>query len=198
VLSGGERARLVLAGLLLEQHNVLVLDEPGNHLDVETVEALADALCRYPGTVIFTSHDRHFMQRVANTVIEVGNGKVASYPGSFEDYVYRVHKELEQGLRAEHSTYNAGASAKTGSPVGEPAATRKVLSGKEERELEKRLKAVERKIAKLDDEKKQLTASLMTITDGKESKRVQDQINAMAAEIAELEHEWLQISGDLG
>jgi ATP-binding cassette, subfamily F, member 3 len=202
VLSGGERARLVLAGLLLEQHNVLVLDEPGNHLDVETVEALADALCRYPGTVIFTSHDRHFMQRVANTVIEVGSGKVASYPGSFEDYVYRVHKELEAGLRAEHATYNAGASAKhaseTGSPTGEPATTRKVLSGKEERELEKRMKAVERKIAKLDDEKKLLTASLMTITDAKESKRVQDQINAMSAEIAELEHEWLQISGDLG
>jgi ATP-binding cassette subfamily F protein 3 len=202
VLSGGERARLVLAGLLLEQHNVLVLDEPGNHLDVETVEALADALCRYPGTVIFTSHDRHFMQRVANTVIEVGGGKVASYPGSFEDYVYRVHKELEAGLRAEHATYNAGASAKhaaeTGSTADGGTASRKQLSGKEERELEKRLKAVERKIAKLDDEKKQLTASLMTITDGKESKRVQDQLAVMAAEIAELEHEWLQISGDLG
>ena len=202
VLSGGERARLVLAGLLLEQHNVLVLDEPGNHLDVETVEALADALCRYPGTVIFTSHDRHFMQRVATTVIEVGGGKVASYPGSFEDYVYRVHKELETGLRAEHATYNAGASAKhaaeVGSTAGGTTASRKQLSGKEERELEKRLKAVERKIAKLDDEKKQLTASLMTITDGKESKRVQDQLAAMAAEIAELEHEWLEISGDLG
>ncbi|MEO0716689.1 MAG: ABC-F family ATP-binding cassette domain-containing protein, partial [Planctomycetota bacterium] len=60
VLSGGERARLVLAGLLLEQHNILVLDEPGNHLDVETVEALANALKRYKGTVVFTSHDRHF------------------------------------------------------------------------------------------------------------------------------------------
>ena len=163
---------------------------------------LADALCRYPGTVIFTSHDRHFMQRVANTVIEVGGGKVASYPGSFEDYVYRVHKELEAGLRAEHATYNAGASAKHDAEVGSTAAgataSRKQLSGKEERELEKRLKSVERKIAKLDDEKKQLSASLMTITDGKESKRVQDQLAAMAAEIAELEHEWLQISGDLG
>jgi ATP-binding cassette subfamily F protein 3 len=198
VLSGGERARLVLAGLLLEQHNILVLDEPGNHLDVETVEALADALCRYPGTVIFTSHDRHFMQRVANTVIEVGSGKVASYPGTFEDYVYRVQKELESGLRAEHATYNAGASAKHAAETGGVATPTRQLSGKEERELEKRLKAVERKIAKLDDEKKQLTASLMTITDGKESKRVQDQIAAMAAEITELESEWLQISGDLG
>ena len=72
VLSGGERARLCMAGLLLGDYNVLVLDEPGNHLDVETVEALAESLLAYQGTVIFTSHDRHFMNRVATTVIEVG------------------------------------------------------------------------------------------------------------------------------
>ncbi len=65
VLSGGERARLCLAGLLLSKYNILVLDEPGNHLDVDTVEALAEALIDYKGTVIFTSHDRHFMKRVA-------------------------------------------------------------------------------------------------------------------------------------
>ena len=76
MLSGGERARLVLAGLLLQQHNVLVLDEPGNHLDVESVEALAEALIGYRGTVIFTSHDRHFMHRVATHVIEVRAGRV--------------------------------------------------------------------------------------------------------------------------
>jgi len=64
VLSGGERARLCLAGLLLGRHNVLVLDEPGNHLDVDTVEVLADALVDYRGTIVFTSHDRYFMQRV--------------------------------------------------------------------------------------------------------------------------------------
>jgi ATP-binding cassette subfamily F protein 3 len=75
VLSGGERARLCLAGLLLSSYNVLVLDEPGNHLDVETVEALAQALCDYKGTVIFTSHDRHFMQRVATAVVEVRDGR---------------------------------------------------------------------------------------------------------------------------
>ncbi|MBA3483675.1 MAG: ABC-F family ATP-binding cassette domain-containing protein, partial [Pirellulales bacterium] len=123
VLSGGERARLVLAGLLLEQHNVLVLDEPGNHLDVETVEALAEALRRYKGTVLFTSHDRHFMQRVATAVVEVASGRVASYPGSYEDYLYRIHKELEAGLRAEHATYNAGHSSKPGASGEVAAAT---------------------------------------------------------------------------
>jgi ATP-binding cassette subfamily F protein 3 len=71
VLSGGERARLCLAGLLLGASNVLVLDEPGNHLDVETVEALAAALLDFRGTVVFTSHDRSFVERVATNVVEV-------------------------------------------------------------------------------------------------------------------------------
>jgi ATP-binding cassette subfamily F protein 3 len=201
VLSGGERARLVLAGLLLEQHNVLVLDEPGNHLDVETVEALAEALRRYKGTVLFTSHDRHFMQRVCTAVIEVASGRVASYPGSYEDYVYRVRKELEAGLRAEHAAYNAGHSSK---PNGESASmggggvATKRLTGREERELEKRVRALERKIAKLDEEKKELSAQLMQVTDAAESKRVRERLAAVSDEVAALEHEWLEASGDLG
>src|SRR4029079_17965198 len=104
VLSGGERARLVLAGLLLQKHNVLVLDEPGNHLDVESVEALAEALIGFPGTVIFTSHDRHFMHRVATHVVEVRAGRVSSYPANFDEYVYRVQNEIDSGLRAPHTT----------------------------------------------------------------------------------------------
>ena len=201
VLSGGERARLVLAGLLLEQHNVLVLDEPGNHLDVETVEALAEALRRYKGTVLFTSHDRHFMQRVCTAVIEVASGRVASYPGSYEDYVYRVRKELEAGLRAEHAAYNAGHSSK---PNGEVSATHlqanavKRLTGREERELEKRVRALERKIAKLDEEKKELSTQLMQVTDAADSKRVRERLAAVSDEVAALEHEWLEASGDLG
>ena len=78
VLSGGERARLCLAGLLLGNDKFLILDEPGNHLDVDTVEALAEALISHAGTVIFTSHDRHFMQRVASCVIEVRDGRVVT------------------------------------------------------------------------------------------------------------------------
>jgi ATP-binding cassette subfamily F protein 3 len=205
VLSGGERARLVLAGLLLEQHNVLVLDEPGNHLDVETVEALADALERYPGTVIFTSHDRHFMQRVSTCVIEVREGRVASYPGSYEDYVYRVHKELEAGLRAEHAAYNAGASRKPGSKSDGAVALATSgaanhapkLSSRDQRDLDKRLKALERKIAKLDEEKRTLNAQLLEVTDNAQAKRVRERLAAASEEVATLEHEWLELSGDL-
>src|SRR6185503_2563544 len=99
VLSGGERARLCLAGLLLSQYNVLVLDEPGNHLDVDTVEALAEALLNYKGTVIFTSHDRHFMKRVATCIVEVRDGHVTNYRGDYEAYLYSVNKEIDEGER---------------------------------------------------------------------------------------------------
>lgn len=184
VLSGGERARLVLAGLLLEQHNVLVLDEPGNHLDVETVEALADALCRYEGTVIFTSHDRHFMHRVATAVIEVRDSRVASYPASYDDYVYRVHKELEEGLRAEHTV--------RGTPEpGSNVSARKV-GGREERELQKRLRSLERKIAKLDEEKKTVEAQLLTAVETSAAQRLHLQLTELAAEVQKLEGEWLE------
>ena len=99
VLSGGERARLCLAGLLLSQYNVLVLDEPGNHLDVDTVDALAEALLDYKGTVIFTSHDRHFMKRVATCIIEVRDGHVTNYRGDYDAYLYSVNKEIDDGER---------------------------------------------------------------------------------------------------
>ena len=97
VLSGGERARLCMAGLLLGDYNVLVLDEPGNHLDVETVEALAEALLIYKGTVIFKSHDRHFMGRVATTVIEVRDGTARDYMNNYDAYLLSINQEIEQG-----------------------------------------------------------------------------------------------------
>src|SRR3954470_4675318 len=99
VLSGAERARLCLAGLLLSQYNVLILDEPGNHLDVDTVEALAEALLEYQGTVIFTSHDRHFTKRVATCIVEVRDGRVTHYGGQYDAYVYKVNQEIEAGER---------------------------------------------------------------------------------------------------
>ena len=99
VLSGGERARLCLAGLLLSDHNVLILDEPGNHLDVDTVEALAEALLEYEGTVIFTSHDRHFTKRVATCIVEVRDGRVTHYNGQYDAYLHKVNKEIEAGER---------------------------------------------------------------------------------------------------
>lgn len=187
VLSGGERARLVLAGLLLEQHNVLVLDEPGNHLDVETVEALAGALKRYKGTVIFTSHDRHFMHEVATSVIEVNNGRVVSYPASYDDYVYRISKEIDAGLRTSPGSASKDESAKGAKP-----------GGKADRDAQKKLKSVERKIAKLDDEKKQLNEQQATAIDSADAKRLHERLAEIATEVETLEVEWLELSEAVG
>jgi ATP-binding cassette subfamily F protein 3 len=191
VLSGGERARLVLAGLLLQKHNVLVLDEPGNHLDVESVEALAEALISYRGTVVFTSHDRHFMHRVATHVIEVRAGKVASYPGDFDEYVYRVQNEIDSGLRAPHAS---GPSAKVADTVALP--TRKV-SARSDRDAQKKLKAVERKIARLDEEKRGVSEKLLTVMETTEATRLQTELAKQNAELATLEEEWLARSAEL-
>jgi ATP-binding cassette subfamily F protein 3 len=191
VLSGGERARLVLAGLLLQKHNVLVLDEPGNHLDVESVEALAEALCRYPGTAVFTSHDRHFMHRVATHVIEVRAGRVASYPGNYDEYVYRVQKEILAGLRAPHATGFAPNMAGNGDVVGRKARARA------DRDRQKKLKAVERKIARLDEEKRAINQRLLTVTEATDAKRLQSLVSQLSSELVRLEEEWLGLSSEL-
>lgn len=95
VLSGGEKARLVLAGLLLEQNSVLLLDEPTNHLDFETVEALASALSETNQTVIFVSHNRTFVNVVATSIIEVGGGQVRRYHHNYEEYIYHLQQQYQ-------------------------------------------------------------------------------------------------------
>jgi len=96
VLSGGERARLALAGVLLQTHTVLVLDEPTNHMDVETSDALALALKEYTGTVFFVSHARTFAGTLAEKVIEVRYGSVREYLGSYDDFVEDMVEAAEQ------------------------------------------------------------------------------------------------------
>ncbi|PIR03794.1 MAG: ABC transporter [Candidatus Magasanikbacteria bacterium CG11_big_fil_rev_8_21_14_0_20_39_34] len=94
LLSGGEKARLCLAGLLLQKNEVLLLDEPTNHLDFETVESLAVALQNCNVTLLFVSHNRAFVNTVADAIIEVGKGKVLRYRHNFEEYVYHLKKHL--------------------------------------------------------------------------------------------------------
>jgi len=102
VLSGGERNRLALARMLLNPSNVLLLDEPTNHLDLDSKEVLLDALSDYAGTLVFVSHDRYFVDRLANKVIEVGGGEAPLYPGGYEDFVY-WKKQRESGADAPPS-----------------------------------------------------------------------------------------------
>ena len=120
VLSGGERARLVLAGLLLSKSQVLALDEPTNHLDFETVEALGFALRDYKGTLLFVSHDRTFVNLVANRIVEVRDGNIALYPGVYEDYVYSIRRRIEEEAEKDSGKASSPGSAKKKSKGEEP------------------------------------------------------------------------------
>lgn len=190
VLSGGERARLCMAGLLLGSANVLVLDEPGNHLDVETVEALAEALELYKGTVIFTSHDRHFMHRVATSVIEVRDGNVKNYFGNYDSYLESVEAEIDDGER-ERASQKAAAS---GGPPPKSKGKADRQSQKDQRRTEKEVKNLEKKIARLDDEKKELNAALMSETDPDEAVRLHEKISEVQAELNDAEERWMELS----
>ena len=94
VLSGGERNRYALARLLLHPSNFLLLDEPTNHLDMRAKDVLLDALQRYNGTLVFVSHDRYFIDRLATKVFEVGDGAVHVFSGNYEDYLFRKEQDL--------------------------------------------------------------------------------------------------------
>jgi ATPase subunit of ABC transporter with duplicated ATPase domains len=93
ILSGGEKARLVLAGMLYDPPNFLVLDEPTNHLDLFTKEMLIEALRGYEGTMLFVSHDRHFLRALSNRVLEVDQGDVRKFGGGYSEYVSETGQE---------------------------------------------------------------------------------------------------------
>ncbi|MEK7183383.1 MAG: ATP-binding cassette domain-containing protein, partial [Patescibacteria group bacterium] len=112
VLSGGERARLCLAGILLREHNVLLLDEPTNHLDVETAEALAEALKEYGGTVVFVSHARTFVNALAEDIYEIRNGTLRHYTGTYEEYVNDLAHAIEPEVDDQKSEVDKQQNAK--------------------------------------------------------------------------------------
>jgi len=191
-LSGGERARLCLAGLMLSQYNILILDEPGNHLDVDTVDSLAEALLAYKGTVIFTSHDRHFMRRMATSIVEVRDGRVVNYLGNYDSYLYSVNKEVEDGER-ERATHMAKAPAELLKVKAETKSARK-----SERELRKEMNNTEKLIARLDEQKKLLNTQLMACSDAKEALRLHTEMEELSKQLTEAEERWVELQEELG
>ena len=191
VLSGGERARVCLAGLLLSDYNVLVLDEPGNHLDVDTVEALMDALLEYEGTVVFTSHDRHFTRRIATSVIEVRDGRVLLYNGKYDDYLYRVNKEIEAGERELAAGKVKLPDEVTKAPRVAPRVTR------DETQVRKEMKALEGTIATLDEKRRALETQLNEPAEADELQRLCDELADIATELDTAEQTWLKLQSEL-
>ena len=192
VLSGGERARLCMAGLLLGSSNVLILDEPGNHLDVETVDALARALVDYAGTVIFTSHDRSFVRAVATSVIEVKDGRVVHYSGSYEHYLAAMNREIDA---EEEATGRAKPAKKPARPGA--AAREKATPGRSDRDLRREIGNLERTIARLDADKKRVNAALLGTTDVEAAMKLHAELTEVTAKLTAAEENWLALQEQL-
>ena len=192
VLSGGERARVCLAGLLLSDYNVLILDEPGNHLDVDTVEALVEALTAYQGTVIFTSHDRHFTSRVATCIVEVRDSKVVNYLGKYDDYVYRVNKEVEAGERE-----TAAGKVKLPDAVVKKSHSAPRGPQRTEKVIRKEMKNLEKTIAQLDGQRGELNAKMLECTNAAEAMKLHNEIAAITEQLAPAEERWCELQAEL-
>jgi ATP-binding cassette subfamily F protein 3 len=111
VLSGGERARLALAKMLARPANFLCLDEPTNHLDVAAREVVEEALAQFGGTMVFISHDRYFINRLATRVVEVRAGGLRSFVGNYDDYLEAVRREAEAAVTTGRTVRDAPAAA---------------------------------------------------------------------------------------
>ena len=194
VLSGGERGRLMLARALAKPSNVLVLDEPTNDLDLETLDLLQEMLADYPGTVILVSHDRDFLDRVVTSVIAAeGDGRWSEYPGGYSDMLaQRQGADLDRRAAADPKP-SAPAPANASAASAEPPKQKRKLSFKEKHALEMlppRIDALTAEIAKL--QSKLADGSLYA----KDPKAFADATAALAksqADLSAAEEQWLEL-----
>ncbi len=184
VLSGGERSRLALAGLLLSRHDVLLLDEPTSHLDLETVEALAVALQAFNGTLLFVSHNRTFVNVVATTILEVAEGTALRYPYTYEEYVYHLGERREKPAQVLPN---------------EPATTKsfsKAERYQEIKKLERERERAERELRVREEER----ASILRYFERYPTSYAPDKQKELALvsdRISELETRWFELEAEL-
>ncbi|MFP5116169.1 ABC transporter ATP-binding protein [Bacillaceae bacterium C204] len=148
-LSGGEKARLALAKLMLEKANVLILDEPTNHLDLDSKEVLENALIDYPGTILFVSHDRYFINRIATKVLELSRHGSTEYLG---DYDYYLEKKLEQEELAALALADSPKKSAQTDAFEKNTYQQDKESKKQERQRQRKLDEVEQRIEELEEQ----------------------------------------------
>ncbi len=193
VLSGGERNRYALARMLLHPSNFLLLDEPTNHLDMRAKDVLLEALQEFTGTVVFVSHDRYFIDKLATKVFEIGGGEVRVYPGNYEEYRWRKEAEAA-GL------YPGTDDAAPQSPVApEPALPprQKRVNPMKLKQLQERAAELEQQIASMEQEIAGHELSLGEFRSAEESVRTATLIEQRREEMSRLMSEWEQVSEQL-
>ena len=183
-LSGGERRRLQLLRLLMAEPNVLVLDEPTNDLDIDTLTALEDLLDNFPGTVLVVSHDRYFVDRVCDKVVALlGDGSLAELPGGVEEYLRR----RAAGGAPLTTASGAGTTKSVGAPSSAPA-----VSAADARAAKKEAARLERRMLKLDADEKKLHEQLAAAAaDYAKAAELDARLRTVHAEKEQVEEEWL-------
>jgi ATP-binding cassette subfamily F protein 3 len=215
VLSGGERNRYALARMLLHPSNFLLLDEPTNHLDMRAKDVLLESLQNYNGTVVFVSHDRYFIDKLATRVFEVGGGKVEVFPGNYEDYLWRKQRveaseDDTEGSRADYPTlsdvpgyvekYDSAGVEKQAGPEsgnGKSSGAKKRINPIRLKQMQDRQQEVEAEIAALEKGIADCERELQSYVSAEETQRQVDLLAQHRAELATKMHEWEELAGEL-
>ncbi|MEZ7744914.1 ABC-F family ATP-binding cassette domain-containing protein [Gemella sanguinis] len=192
-LSGGEKARLQLAKLMLEKNNLLVLDEPTNHLDITSKQVLEDALENYEGTIVFVSHDRYFINKIANKVLDITGDDYSIYLGNYDYYLEKREQELIAKKLKEEKT----------DEVQEKVANNYVLGKEEKKRIRKLERTREELLEKIEslEEKVSLVNNELTkeevYTDAIKVQEYNEELRSLNQEIEDLNNTWLEIEEEL-
>jgi len=188
MLSGGEKARLLLAKLSMENNNFLILDEPTNHLDIDSKEVLENALIDFDGTLLFVSHDRYFINRVATHVLELSENGSTLYLGDYDYYVEKK-AEVEMIQTEEASTSN---QAKEASPVNDYQAQKE--SQKEVRKLMRQIESLEAEIEELESQSQVISEQMLETNDAGKLMELQAELDKISHRQEEAMLEWEELS----
>ena len=197
VLSGGEKARVALAKMLVRPAALLCMDEPTNHLDLASKEVLEEALAAFTGTIVFISHDRYFINRIATQVVEVDRGRLTTHLGNYDDYLARK----AQGEAAPAVTSRAAAGGAAAGPVSKPPQKkvpppRKALD-REIKAITARLQAVETQISTMERRLEEISLSLADpdlYRDGERAREIAQARKDAEGQVAWLMKEWEELS----
>jgi ATP-binding cassette, subfamily F, member 3 len=204
VLSGGERGRYALLRLLLHPANFLLLDEPTNHLDLRAKDVLLDALMEYTGTVVFVSHDRYFIDKLATRVFEIGDGRVEVYPGNYEDYLWRKqggsakqNEAIRQRLSGVEPIPQAPSNGNQASGDAAPTVKAKRLNPIKRKKMEDRIRELEGEISRAETVIAQCETALQDFVSAEESQRQAQELDKRKAAHAGFLKEWEELSQSL-